>query len=63
MSETGSEPVASERGDWPAFYAGLERSLREGAPPPVDPWDAVAGLEVIDAARRSAATSTRRSRC
>jgi scyllo-inositol 2-dehydrogenase (NADP+) len=48
------EAVPSEPGSWPAFYAGLERALREGGPPPVDPADAVATLEVIDAARRSA---------
>jgi predicted dehydrogenase len=53
-----SEAVASERGDWPRFYTGLERALRHGASPPVDPWDAVTGLEVLDAARRSAATAT-----
>jgi scyllo-inositol 2-dehydrogenase (NADP+) len=53
-----SEAVASERGDWPRFYVGLERALREGSPAPVDPWAAVAGLEVLDAARRSAATAT-----
>ena len=50
-----SEPVESAPGDWPAFYAGLERALREGGPLPVDPRDAVAGLEILDAARRSAA--------
>jgi scyllo-inositol 2-dehydrogenase (NADP+) len=50
-----SEAVPSEPGAWPAFYAELERALRMGGPPPVDPADAVATLEVIDAARRSAA--------
>ena len=55
VDEQGSEPVPSERGDWPRFYSRLERALREGSPPPVDPWDAVAGLEILDAARRSAA--------
>jgi predicted dehydrogenase len=50
-----SEPVPSELGDWPAFYREWERALREGGPPPVDPADAVAVLEVIDAARGSAA--------
>ena len=50
-----SEAVPSERGAWPTFYAELERALRAGGPPPVDPADAVATLEVIDAARRSAA--------
>lgn len=58
ISEEGSEPIPSERGDWPRFYSQLERSLRGGSPPPVDPRDAVAGLEILDAARRSAATGT-----
>jgi scyllo-inositol 2-dehydrogenase (NADP+) len=58
ISEAGSEPVPSERGDWPRFYAELERALRQGSPPPVDPWDGVAGLEILDAGRRSAATGT-----
>jgi predicted dehydrogenase len=54
----GTEQVPSERGDWPRFYSQLEGALREGSPLPVDPRDAVAGLEILDAARRSAATGT-----
>lgn len=50
-----SDPVPSEPGAWPVFYAELERALRTGGPPPVDPADAIAVLEVIDAARRVAA--------
>ena len=53
-----SESIESERGDWPAFYSGLERALRSGGPPPVDPVDAVAVLAVLDAARRSAEGGT-----
>ena len=45
------EPGAYER-----FYAGVRDALREGAPMPVDPRDSVAGLRVIEAARRSART-------
>jgi predicted dehydrogenase len=56
-----SEPVRSEPGDWPAFYSELERALREGGPPPVDPADAIATLEVLDAARRFIAKSPSRS--
>lgn len=48
--------VQTEPGAWPLFYAGVVRTLREGAPPPVDPRDAVAVLEVIEAAFASAAT-------
>jgi scyllo-inositol 2-dehydrogenase (NADP+) len=58
ITEERSEAVASEKGNWPRFYIGLERALREGSQAPVDPWEAVAGLEVLDAARRSAATAT-----
>jgi scyllo-inositol 2-dehydrogenase (NADP+) len=52
LSDGGApRPVPSARGDWPAFYAGVARALRDGSPPPVDPRDAVRVLEVIDAAR------------
>ncbi len=54
VSGERSVPV-SVPGDWPRFYAGLERALREGGPPPVEPRDAVAALEVLELARRSAA--------
>ncbi|HEY7478233.1 MAG TPA: Gfo/Idh/MocA family oxidoreductase [Actinomycetota bacterium] len=51
-------PVPSERGDYPAFYAGVARALLTGSPMPVDPWDSVVGLRVIEAAARSAATGS-----
>lgn len=47
--------VPSERGRWDLFYAGVAEALRGGGPPPVDPRDAVRTLEILDAARRSAA--------
>ena len=40
----------------PRFYALLVGALRDGDPPPVDPYDAVATLRVLEAARRSAAS-------
>jgi len=46
--------VPSEPGAYQEFYAGVTRALRDGGPPPVDPLDAVATLDVIAAARRSA---------
>lgn len=52
------EPVPSEPGAWPEFYAGVERWLRDGGDPPVDPADAVRVLEVVEAARRSAAAGS-----
>jgi predicted dehydrogenase len=51
-------PVPTEPGAWPAYYAGIAAALRDGAPPPVDPADAVEGLRIIEAARRSAAERT-----
>lgn len=47
-----ARPVPTERGDYRQFYAGVVRSLREGAPPPVNVSDAIATLEIIEAARR-----------
>lgn len=47
-------PVPTERGAYADYYAGIARALRDGTPPPVDPADAVAALEIIAAARRSA---------
>ena len=42
--------VPTEPGAYPAFYAALAASLRGGGPPPVDPWDSVRVLEVIERA-------------
>lgn len=53
---SGTEPahsIARERGDWPAYYRGVARSLRGEGPPPVDPRDVVQDLRVIEAARES----------
>jgi scyllo-inositol 2-dehydrogenase (NADP+) len=50
-----SVPLSGPPGDWAAFYGQLRTALTEGAPPPVDPRDAVAVLRVIESARRSAA--------
>ena len=49
-----SVPLDGERGNWPAFYAGVRDAVRDGSPMPVDARDAVATLTVIEAARRSA---------
>jgi predicted dehydrogenase len=48
------EPVPTERGRWDLFYPAVAAALREGGPPPVDPWDAVGVLEVLEAARAGA---------
>jgi predicted dehydrogenase len=48
-------PVPTERGRYPEFYAGVVRSLRDGAPPPVDPADAIATLEIIEEAAKQRA--------
>lgn len=53
----GARPIPTERGDYRWFYAGVARSLRDGAPPPVDPGDAIATLEIIEKAMRFAKRS------
>jgi predicted dehydrogenase len=45
--------IETEPGAYPEFYTGLAEALRTGGPPPVDPNDGVAGLEVLEAARES----------
>jgi scyllo-inositol 2-dehydrogenase (NADP+) len=54
----GERRVETERGDYPAYYVGIAAALRDGRPPPVDPQDSIAGLRVLEAARRSAAHGT-----
>jgi predicted dehydrogenase len=43
--------VATLPGNWPAFYAGVAAAVRDGEPPPVTMADAIAGLEILDAAQ------------
>ena len=48
------QSVPTERGAYEEFYRAFARSMREDAPPPVDPEDAVRvldGIESINAAR------------
>lgn len=49
------QSVRSEPGAYQSFYRELLAMLRGEGPPPVAPEDAVAGLEIIEAAQRSAA--------
>jgi predicted dehydrogenase len=48
------EPVPSERGRWDTYYPAFAAAVRGAGPVPVDPWDAVAALEVLERARVSA---------
>lgn len=43
-------PVPSLPGAWPLFYEQVVAAIRDGAPVPVDPRDALAGLEVLERA-------------
>jgi len=55
IGEDGAtRPAATEAGCYPRFYAAVAEAVHAGAPPPVDPADAVAALEIIEAARSSA---------
>jgi predicted dehydrogenase len=49
-----AQAVKSANGAYQDFYAGMAAALCDGVAVPVDPEDAVAGLEIIEAARRSA---------
>ena len=45
------ERVRSERGAWPQFYEQLVAAIAGDGALPVDPWDAVAVLEILERAR------------
>ncbi|MFI7057801.1 Gfo/Idh/MocA family oxidoreductase [Streptosporangium canum] len=54
-TDEAGRPVRTEPGDYAGFYRAVAASLRDGAPPPVDPGEVVEALTVLEAARRSAA--------
>ena len=54
----GGRRVPTLPGAYPAFYDSVVAALRDGTAPPVDPADSVAGIEIIEAARRSAEKGT-----
>lgn len=51
--------VATERGGYEAFYLGLARALRAGAPSPVSAAEALAVIDLLLAAEESAASGQR----
>lgn len=52
----GSAPVGMARGAWHTYYPAFARAVRGEEPPPVEPADAVATADVLEAARISAAS-------
>jgi len=58
-SEQGLVPVPTEPGDYPAFYAGVAASIRDGAPSPVDPRDSLEVVRIIERAHAIAARAQR----
>ncbi|MCR8847689.1 oxidoreductase [Rossellomorea sp. SC111] len=49
-----SEVIPSEKGDYTQFYLGVFSSVRENAPLPVDPEDALQVITLIEACKKSA---------
>ena len=50
------EALPAAAGRWSGFYPAVVAAVRGQGPVPVDPYDAVRCLQVLEAARRSAAT-------
>jgi predicted dehydrogenase len=57
-SGTDLRPVSTEAGAYERFYEQVVPWLHGERPPPVDPADAVAALDVLEAARESARTGS-----
>jgi predicted dehydrogenase len=55
-NEHSVREVPTQPGAYQDFYSAVVAWLRDGAPPPVDPADSLAGLRVLDAARVAAET-------
>ncbi len=53
-----SRTVPTERGGYEGFYAAMAAAVRDGGPVPVPIEDAIAALDVLEAAARSAAERT-----
>src|SRR5205085_11988525 len=53
------ERIPTERGTYLAFYEGVAAAILDGAPVPVAPEDARAGLAIIEAARAAPGASPR----
>ena len=47
--------IEPDPGAWEAFYAQVRDAIVGGAPPPVDPADGLRAIEIVEAARQSAA--------
>jgi predicted dehydrogenase len=52
---TDARPVRTENGNYRRFYELAVAWLRDGGPPPVNPEDGIAALEMIEAARTASA--------
>jgi predicted dehydrogenase len=52
------ERVPTLRADYSPYYAGVARAIADGAPPPVTVPEVAAGLDIIEAAFRSATSKT-----
>jgi scyllo-inositol 2-dehydrogenase (NADP+) len=55
LADGKGHTVPTVRGDWRVFYRGVANAITNGAPAPVDPADALAGLRLIGRAREAAA--------
>lgn len=53
-----ADAVTPERGDYPAFYAGVAEALDSGTSPPVDSRDAVEVVRVLEEAHRESVAGT-----
>lgn len=54
LADGARQSIPTERGTWTAYYEEVADAILDGAPAPVDPADARAGLTLIDLARRAA---------
>jgi scyllo-inositol 2-dehydrogenase (NADP+) len=59
VADGSNAKIATARGTYATFYAGVASAIQDRTPPPVDPADAREGLRLIALARQSAAEGRR----
>jgi len=52
--DAAAQLIPTQQGDWRQFYSRVAAAIADGTPPPVDPADALDGIELLELARRCA---------
>lgn len=58
-TENGKQPIPTLPGAYQNFYTAMAAAIQSGSAVPVDPWDAILGIYIIQLAEQSSASGRR----